>query len=115
MSRNKEALIDMITSIKLIFQYTQGVDRDVLAKNTEKQDAILRRIIIIGEATKRLSQEFRNDHPSIPWKEIAGMRDVITHDYNEVDINEVWKVINEDLPKLLNYIELLTIGEIKDI
>ena len=115
MSQNKEALIDIIIAIKLIFKYTQGVDRDVLENNTEKQDAILRRIIIIGEATKRLSQDFRNDHPSIPWKEIAGMRDVITHDYNEVDIDEVWKVINEDLPKLLTYIQPLTVGEIKDI
>ena len=115
MSRNQEALIDIMIAIKLIFQYSQGVDRDVLAKNTEKQDTILRRIIIIGEATKRLSRDFRNEHPSIPWKEIAGMRDVITHNYNEVDIDEVWKVINEDLPKLLNYIEPLIIGEIKDI
>jgi uncharacterized protein with HEPN domain len=67
----------------------------------------LRRITIIGEATKRLSKEFREQHPTIPWKEIAGMRDVITHDYDEVDLDEVWTVINENLPQLLSYIEPL--------
>jgi uncharacterized protein with HEPN domain len=67
----------------------------------------LRRITIIGEATKRLSKDFREQHSTIPWKEIAGMRDVITHDYNEVDLDEVWTAINENLPQLLDYIEPL--------
>lgn len=107
MSRDKEHLVDIITAIKLIFQYTQGLDSKSLAENIEKQDAILRRITIIGEATKRLSKDFRNQHPTIPWKEMAGMRDVITHDYDEVDMDEVWKVISINLPELLNYIEPL--------
>lgn len=67
----------------------------------------MRRITIIGEATKRLSKDFREQHSTIPWKEIAGMRDVITHDYNEVDLDEVWTAINENLPQLLDYIEPL--------
>lgn len=70
-----------------------------------------RRITIIGEATKRLSKDFREQHPTIPWKEIAGMRDVITHDYNEVDLDEVWTIINENPPQLLAYIEPLTLPE----
>lgn len=107
MPRDKETLVDIMRAIELIFQYTQGVDYNELSQNLEKQDAILRRITIIGEATKRLSKEFRNQHPSIPWKAIAGMRDVITHDYDEVDLDEIWTVINEDLPKLFNYIQTL--------
>lgn len=105
MLRDQEALIDIAEAIKLIFRYTEAVDLDALATNIEKQDAILRRITIIGEATKRLSKGFREQHPSIPWKEIAGMRDVITHDYDEVDLDEVWAVINENLPQLLTYIK----------
>lgn len=93
MSRDQEALIDIIEAIKLILQYAETVDFDALAANTEKQDAILRRIMIIGEATKRLSKDFRAQHPTIPWKEIAGMRDVITHNYDEVDLDEVWAVV----------------------
>lgn len=111
MLRDREALIDIVEAIKLILHYVEGVDFDRLAANTEKQDAILRRITIIGEATKRLSKEFRGQHPTIPWKEIAEMRDVITHDYDEVDLDEVWTVINENLPQLLAYIEPLTLPE----
>jgi uncharacterized protein with HEPN domain len=111
MSRDREALIDIVEAIKLILHYVEGVDFDRLAANIEKQDAILRRITIIGEATKRLSKDFREQHPTIPWKEIAGMRDVITHDYDEVDLDEVWTVINENLPQLLAYIEPLTLPE----
>jgi uncharacterized protein with HEPN domain len=113
MSRDREALIDIVEAIKLILRYIEAVDFDDLAANIEKQDAILRRITIIGEATKRLSKDFREQHPTIPWKEIAGMRDVITHDYDEVDLDEVWTVVNTNLPDLLTYIEpLITLGDI---
>jgi uncharacterized protein with HEPN domain len=112
MSRDQEALIDIVEAIKLILRYVEAVDFDDLAANIEKQDAILRRITIIGEATKRLSKDFREQHPTIPWKEIAGMRDVITHDYDEVDLDEVWTVIKQNLPELLNYIEpLIPLGD----
>ncbi|NCJ07806.1 DUF86 domain-containing protein [Synechococcales cyanobacterium C] len=113
MSRDRETLIDIVAAIKLILHYVEGVDFDSLAANIEKQDAILRRITIIGEATKRLSKDFREQHPNIPWKEISGMRDVITHDYDEVDLDEVWTVVNTNLPDLLNYIEpLIALGDI---
>lgn len=107
MSRDPEALVDILEAIKLITQYVEGVSLESLTVNIEKQDAILRRITIIGEATKRLSPDFKEQHPSIPWKQIAGMRDVLTHDYAEVDLDEVWTVVNENLPQLLNYIEPL--------
>lgn len=107
MLRDQEALIDILEAIKLILQYAEGLEFDNLANNMEKQDAILRRISIIGEATKRLSAEFRSQHPEVPWKSMAGMRDVIIHDYDEVDLDEVWAVIRENLPQLLANIEPL--------
>jgi uncharacterized protein with HEPN domain len=107
MSRDREAIIDITESIKLILQYMKGIDQDALAVNYEKQDAILRRITIIGEVTKRLSSEFRQKHSDIPWKKIAGMRDVITHDYDEIDLTEIWTVITENIPELLQYLENL--------
>jgi uncharacterized protein with HEPN domain len=110
MSRDQEALVDILEAIKLIFRYVDGVELEALAANIEKQDAILRRITIIGEATKRLSSDFREQHPAILWKQIAGMRDILTHNYNEVDLDEVWTVINENLPQLLNYIEPLIVA-----
>ncbi len=80
--------------------YVEGVDFDSLAANIEKQDAILRRITIISEATNRLSKDFRQNHLTIPWKDIAGMRDVITHDYDEVDLDEVWTVRDLQINKI---------------
>ncbi len=107
MLRDQEALIDILMAIKLILKYAEGLDFNALANNVEKQDAILRRISIIGEATKRLSTDFRAQHPEVPWKAMAGMRDVIIHDYDEVDMDEIWIVIRENLPQLLAYIEPL--------
>ncbi len=111
MSRDQEALVDILESIRLILQYAADQDLATLATNMEKQDAILRRITIIGEATKRLSHEFRLQYPAIPWKQMAGMRDVITHNYDEVDLDEVWVVIQQNLPQLLAAIEPLIPSE----
>ncbi len=107
MSRDRESLIDIEDSIELIFQYTANVSEAELDTNLEKQDAVLRRFIIIGEATKRLSPEFRLQNSTIPWKKIAGMRDIVTHNYDKVDLDEVWKIIRNDLPKLLEDIKPL--------
>ncbi|RZM82163.1 HepT-like ribonuclease domain-containing protein [Leptolyngbya iicbica] len=111
MSRDQEALVDILEAIKLILQYAAGQDFETLAANVEKQDAILRRITIIGEATKRLSNEFRLQHPAIPWRQMAGMRDVITHNYDEVDFEDVWGVIQRDLPQLLTDLEPLVAAD----
>ncbi|MGK7946859.1 MAG: DUF86 domain-containing protein [Microcystaceae cyanobacterium] len=97
-------LLDIYQAIGLIFQYSRNITYEQLEQNQEKQDAILRRIMIIGEATKRLSPAFRKEHSSIPWKKIAGMRDIVSHKYDEVDLEEVWTVIQVNLPTLNEYI-----------
>ncbi|MEO0706653.1 MAG: DUF86 domain-containing protein [Cyanobacteria bacterium J06649_5] len=107
MSRDTSALVDILEAIQLINQYIKGINQEQFEENVEKQDAILRRIPIIGEATKRLTTEFRAEHQEIPWKEIAGMRDILSHDYDEVDLEEVWSVIQNNLPSLLAYIQPL--------
>jgi uncharacterized protein with HEPN domain len=88
-------------------QYTKGVDFDHFTQNEEKQDAVLRRLIIIGEATKRLSPEFRSQHPTIPWRNIAGLRDIAVHEYEKVDLDRIWRIIQTDLLELLTYIQPL--------
>jgi uncharacterized protein with HEPN domain len=64
------------------------------------QDAVIRNFEIIGEATKRLSAEFQNSAPEIPWKQIGSFRDVLIHGYFGVDLNQVWGVVEKELPKL---------------
>lgn len=69
------------------------------------QDAVVRNFEIIGEATKRLSQDLRQAYPDIQWQQIAGLRDVLIHDYLRVDLDEVWGIIERDLPELKGKIE----------
>jgi len=64
-------------------------------------------ISILGEAVKRLSPEFRSQHPDIPWRAIAGMRDKLIHDYEGVDVQRVWLTLQSNIPELLQAIELL--------
>ena len=104
MPRDRESLIDIVTAIKRILRYTDGISRVELEANDEKLSAILYQITIIGEATKRLSSTFRQQHSEIPWREIAGMRDVIVHEYDQLDLDVVWDVIKNKLSELLSLI-----------
>jgi uncharacterized protein with HEPN domain len=83
MSRDRQALTDIITAIEQIVRYSQNLSRENLQNDDEKQAAILYRLVIIGEATKRLSKEFRAQYSMIPWRQMAGLRDVVVHDYDE--------------------------------
>lgn len=107
MPRDRESLIDIVQSAQKILRFTQNISQAELEINEEKQSAILYQLTIIGEATKRLSQDFRGQYPSIPWKQMAGMRDIVTHHYDEVDPDVVWDVIQTDIPQLLVLVEPL--------
>ncbi len=107
MHRDRESLIDIATAIKRILRYTANISRANLETNDEKLSAILYQITIIGEATKRLSQSFRQQHPEIPWREMAGMRDVIVHEYDQLDFDVIWDVVQNKLSSLQNLINPL--------
>jgi len=107
MSRNQESLIDISNAIQRILRYSQNLTRQDLELNDEKQSAILYQITIIGEATKRLSLELRQENPEVPWREMAGMRDVIVHEYDQLDLDVIWDVIHNKLPSLLRQISAL--------
>ena len=87
-------------SIEKIQSYTKGLTEESFQNSTLVQDAVVRQFEIIGEATKRLSVYIRKEHPDIPWKDMAGMRDVLIHDYINVEIDIVWKTVVGYLPTL---------------
>ncbi|AVQ72499.1 MULTISPECIES: HepT-like ribonuclease domain-containing protein [Microcystis] len=94
----------IVNAIRRILRYTDGIGKSELENNDEKLSAILYQITIIGEATKRLSVIFRQQHPEIPWREMAGMRDVIVHKYDQLDLDVVWDIVENKLTELLKAI-----------
>jgi uncharacterized protein with HEPN domain len=80
--------------------YTKRVSVSSFKTDTLIQDGVIRQIEIIGEATKRLSDEIRKDNKDVPWEDIAGMRDKFIHDYFGVDIEKVWLTVQNDIPVL---------------
>jgi uncharacterized protein with HEPN domain len=92
-------LIQMLERAERIFLYTQG-GRDEFLEDPKTQDAVVRSFEVMGEAAKRVPQPIRDLAPEIPWRSLAGFRDVLIHQYEGVDLDEVWKRIAEDLPPL---------------
>ena len=93
-------LEDILESIEKIEEYTTDINEEEFYENTFVQDAVIRRLEIIGEAVKNIPDDFRVKFPDIPWRQIAGMRDVLIHAYFGVNLRRVWKVIKEDIPEL---------------
>jgi uncharacterized protein with HEPN domain len=104
-------LQDIWESILAIEEYTQNIAEDDFYSNRQLQDAIVRRLEIIGEAVKNVDDDFRDKYPQIPWKKIAGMRDVVAHEYFGVKLDRVWDVVREDLPRLKQQMLLIMDGE----
>ncbi len=91
--RDGASIIDMFLAVQQILRYAQGLTRERFEQDDEKQAAILHRLAILGEAAKRVSFTFREQHSAIPWRKMAGLRDIILHDYDEVQLNVIWDVV----------------------
>jgi uncharacterized protein with HEPN domain len=93
-------LADIREAILKIEDYTKGCSEESFCNNTQLQDAVLRRLEVMGEAVKHIPKKIRNEHPEIPWKQIAGMRDVLIHEYFGVNLKRVFKVVRKNIPDL---------------
>jgi uncharacterized protein with HEPN domain len=92
-------LLDIRDALDRIEQYTEG-GKDVFLADEKTQDAVIYNLAIIGEAVKGLPAPLRSRYPSIPWKSVAGMRDIVIHDYNGTDVATIWNAVERDLPRL---------------
>ena len=84
-----------------------SVGYDEFMSRTHWQDAVIRQLEIIGEATKQISGDLRDRHPDVPWRRISGLRDVLIHDYMGVDLQAVWEITQRDIPELQRNIEAI--------
>lgn len=106
-NRDRQSLEDMLVAGRKILDYASDATRETLPTAPMRLDAVLYEIVVFGEAARRLSGEIRSAHPEVPWKEIIGMRSIITHGYDQIDDDELWQVIERDLPDLIPKLEVI--------
>lgn len=92
-------LNDILFSISLIEEYTKELSYDAFEESYDAQDKILRRLEIIAEAAKKLPEEIRLKNKNIPWKSIIGLRNIIVHNYDDVNLKEIWQIVKHHLPE----------------
>ena len=105
--RDPAILLDLYIAATRVRQFVAGVDNAAFQRDLKTQSAVLHQLLVIGEATKRLSRDFRASHPGIPWTQMSGMRDHLIHGCDDVDLSEVWSTATIDIPKLIAEIEPL--------
>ena len=106
MIKNDQVYLEhILESIRKIEGFVNNLTKFEFERSVLIQDAVIRNIEIIGEATKKISKPFTQSHPDIPWQDMAGMRDKLIHDYLDVDLEVVWKTVETDLPLLKEMIQ----------
>ena len=106
MQRDLQFLLDMLQSAELIMTYTAQCSEDEFIENVQLQDSVIRRLLIIAEAARRVSEATRLSLPNISWQEINGMRNRLVHEYDDVNLNIVWNVIQSEIPPIIEELML---------
>jgi len=112
--RDASALLDIYRAAGKVVEFSRGFDQRAFLADDRTQSAILHQLMIIGEAVKRLSIDFRAQHPQIRWTPMAGMRDVLIHAYDTVDLDEVWRTATAEIPALLLNLQPLLHRDLKE-
>jgi len=107
MQRDREYLVDILEAAKISLDYVSDKSKAEFLNDLQCQDAVIRRIEIIGEAARRISDETRAAHPDLPWSEMVSMRNIMIHEYDDIDLVIVWETVQNDLPSLVESLEMI--------
>ena len=107
MSDDRAHVLDILLAARTIRQFVTGVAQELFLGNLEKQSAVLYQFTILGEAARRVSIAFRAAHPEVDWTGILGFRNRIIHEYDDVDLDKVWQIVEIDLPRVISALDLL--------
>ena len=108
MKRNPKIFLShILESISEIEKYLEGISEDEFSRSTQIQDAVVRRLEIIGEASKNIPPSLKEKYPKIPWRKITGMRDVLIHGYFGVNMKLVWDASTQDIMELKKEIKMI--------
>jgi uncharacterized protein with HEPN domain len=100
-------LMDMLMAARQACFYLENVSVQKFYADDILQDAVFRQVQIIGEAAGRVTKEFQQAHPEVPWEDIVGMRNRLVHNYRRIDRDIVWLTVRDDLPSLIALLEPL--------
>ena len=91
---------DIIESIDSTMKFTEDMEYDEFMRDDKTTSAVIRKLEVIGEASKKIPEKVKSDYSQIPWKDMAGMRDKLIHEYFGIDLKRVWKTVKKDIPEL---------------
>lgn len=101
MQRDLTYLLDILLAARRIQTYVEDVTEEAFADDQVLQDAVFMRLVVIGEAARRISMGFREDYPDLPWQEMIGLRSKVVHEYDRIRLDIIWHVTQHDIPALI--------------
>ena len=110
MQRDRPHLLDILEAARLALSYIEHTTEADFLADTQCQDSVIRRLEIIGEAARRVSEPRRAAHPELPWEEMIGLRNVLIHDCGAVDLPLLWQTVHNDLPRLVVMVQAVLAG-----
>jgi len=109
--RDRDYLDDIIEAIELVVAYSKGLTYKSFLEDRKTQDAVVRNLEVIGEASKKISKKLKETYPDVPWKQMAGLRDKLIHFYFGIDYAVVWNVTKKELPKVVKELRVIIKNE----
>jgi uncharacterized protein with HEPN domain len=105
--RDAAYLLDMLQAAEKVRRFVQGKTQDAFVADEVLRDAVERNAEIIGEAARKVSEAFKNQHPEIPWRKMIAQRNVLVHEYDKISVDDMWTVATFHIPKLIESLAIL--------